>query len=384
MSRYNSQSEDAYAFDFNGTEVTAVYEFEDGRLEVERISSDENWSFDGNAVTKTEYEHGVIETSIFTDIDGDGLYTIVSKSYGSTISHHDNDDDSRSVSGYEYSGSSDDDDLYGSGGDDTLYADKGDDHIYGQDGDDIIIGSHGDDVYDGGTGLDTLKYSSATAGITVNLKAGIARATVESGDAGIGNDSFVNVENVFGGDYSDFLLGSGEDNTLIGNSGDDQVYAKGGDDKLEGRSDSDMLFGGAGKDTLKGGAGADELQGGAGKDVLYGGNGADTFVFTATRQSSATATSADVIKDFIRGTDTIDLSAIDASTKLSGNNTFTFDGTTTFGTSSYGEVYYKKFDLSGTSNDYTMVYIDTDNDPAAEMTIKLMGLHNLTASDFVL
>ena len=174
------------------------------------------------------------------------------------------------------------------------------------------------------------------------------------------------IENAIGGVKNDSITGNEAANDLVGGNG------------------KDTLYGGNGKDILAGGAGADELEGGAGKDVLYGGNGADTFVFTATRQSSATATSADVIKDFIRGTDTIDLSAIDASTKLSGNNTFTFDGTTTFGTSSYGEVYYKKFDLSGTSNDYTMVYIDTDNDPAAEMTIKLMGLHNLTASDFVL
>ena len=44
----------------------------------------------------------------------------------------------------------------------------------------------------------------------------------------------------------------------------------------------------------------------------------------------------------------------------------------------------KQFNNAGTSNDYTMVYIDTDNDSGTEMSIKLMGLHNLTASDFIL
>lgn len=87
--------------------------------------------------------------------------------------------------------------------------------------------------------------------------------------------------------------------------------------------------------------------------------------------------------DFERG-DKIDLSAIDASTILEGNNAFIFKGTTGFGSSPQGEVYYKKFDNPGTANDYTMVFIDTDNDRGTEMSIKLMGLHNLTASDFIL
>ena len=65
-------------------------------------------------------------------------------------------------------------------------------------------------------------------------------------------------------------------------------------------------------------------------------------------------------------------------------NTFTFDGTTKFGTSNQGDIYYKKFNNSGTANSYTIVYIDNDNDSAVEMAIRLTGLHNLTASDFVL
>jgi hypothetical protein len=86
----------------------------------------------------------------------------------------------------------------------------------------------------------------------------------------------------------------------------------------------------------------------------------------------------------VRGTDKINLSAIDASTKLSGNNDFVFKGTTKFGTSTEGEIYYKQFNNSGTANDYTMVYIDNDNDSVVEMAIRLTGLHNLTASDFLL
>ena len=117
---------------------------------------------------------------------------------------------------------------------------------------------------------------------------------------------------------------------------------------------------------------------------MFGGAGADTFVFTLSKDSSAKVSSADIIKDFDQGVDRIDLSAIDASTKLRGNNEFTFDGTKPFGTSKEGDIYYEQSDNVGTENDYTMVYIDTDNDRDAEMSIKLMGLHDLTASDFIL
>ena len=50
----------------------------------------------------------------------------------------------------------------------------------------------------------------------------------------------------------------------------------------------------------------------------------------------------------------------------------------------WGDIYFKKFNLAGKSNDYTMVYIDTDADSDAEMTIVLQGLVNLTARDFLL
>ena len=117
---------------------------------------------------------------------------------------------------------------------------------------------------------------------------------------------------------------------------------------------------------------------------MFGGSGADTFVFKKTSDSKVGASKADVIKDFQQGVDVIDLSAIDVSTTLGGNNAFTFDGTTSFGISNEGDIYYEKFNNDGTANDYTMVYIDTDNDRGTEMSIKLMGLHNLTADDFIL
>ena len=130
--------------------------------------------------------------------------------------------------------------------------------------------------------------------------------------------------------------------------------------------------------------GDDTLTGGAGKDYLYGGDGYNTFVFNAVTDTSNSATTCDLITDFWHDYDTLELSAIDASTKISGNNSFVFKGTTAFGTSTSGEIYYKKFNNAGESNDYTLVYIDNDNDAASEAIIKLSGLVNLSAGDFLL
>jgi len=88
------------------------------------------------------------------------------------------------------------------------------------------------------------------------------------------------------------------------------------------------INGGAGNDTLIGSAGADTIVGGAGKDTLTGGGGADTFVFKAVGES--TVANPDRILDFVSGVDRIDLSAIDANTRVAGNQAFTFIGADDF------------------------------------------------------
>jgi serralysin len=171
---------------------------------------------------------------------------------------------------------------------------------------------------------------------------------------------------------------------LHGNSGNDKLYGKDDDDKLYGGSGKDELYGGKDDDKLDGGSSGDLLQGGTGKDIMTGGTGADTFVFKKTSESKASASRADIIEDFKDGVDKINLKAIDASTELSGNNKFTFDDTKSFGESKKGDIYYKQFDKSGKKNDYTMIYIDTDDDRDAEMSIRLTGLYDLSADDFIL
>ena len=146
----------------------------------------------------------------------------------------------------------------------------------------------------------------------------------------------------------------------------------------------DYADGRGGNDKMYGYGGADYLVGGAGKDTLSGGSGSDTFIFKAASESSTSSTSCDVITDFVSGSDEISLSTIDAFASSSANDTFVWKGTAAFNSTSKGEVRYEKFNNSGTSNDYTMVWIDTDRDSSVEMAIRLTGLHNLTASDFIL
>lgn len=151
---------------------------------------------------------------------------------------------------------------------------------------------------------------------------------------------------------------------------------------------ADKAFGLAGNDTMLGNGGNDTLTGGAGSDYLTGGAGNDTFVFNAASETANSVIACDVISDFKHGQDKIDLHVIDASALLSGNNTFAFvafgTSASPFGTSNIGEVTFKKFDNAGTDNDYTMVYIDTNATAASEGMIKLIGLVDLTASDFIL
>ena len=56
-------------------------------------------------------------------------------------------------------------------------------------GNDLIIGGDGagDDSYDGGSGIDTIKYTSATDDIVVDLREGIAGSKNGGDKAGIGS-----------------------------------------------------------------------------------------------------------------------------------------------------------------------------------------------------
>ena len=176
-------------------------------------------------------------------------------------------------------------------------------------------------------------------------------------------------------DLNSFVNGVMVGNDVInGTPNNDVVKGFNGNDTLNGLSGNDNLNGGPGADNLIGGLGLDTLIGGTGKDTLTGGVGNDIFDFNAYNEMGL-GTTRDVITDFTRGQDKIDLSTIDPNSTLAGNQAFKFISLAT-AFNSPGQIHYKAGIIS----------INTDTDTAAEYEIQLTGVApaTLTATDFVL
>ncbi|MGE0725676.1 MAG: protease, partial [Alphaproteobacteria bacterium] len=77
--------------------------------------------------------------------------------------------------------------------------------------------------------------------------------------------------------------------------------------------------------------------------------------------------------------DFIDLSAIDASTRISGNQAFAFIGTAAF-SGTAGQLRYDLTSIPGSA----LVQGDTNGDRTADIEIELRGVGALTAQDFLL
>lgn len=267
--------------------------------------------------------------------------------------------------------------VYGGAGKDFFHDGSGNDTLFGQSGNDRFYLGQGNDLMDGGSGTDAI-YALGNTDVTLKLYVQGAQNT------GMGLDTIRNIENVRTGSGDDVIHGSAGNNFLIGGSGDDSIIGRHGNDLLHGEDGNDVLYGGTGSDTLNGGAGNDLLSGGAGKDYLRGGAGADVFKFLSTESSSHVYQNSDIILDFQQGQDVIDLSVIDASVSRAGNNAFTFRSDGVIGTGTEGVVTFIHLDRAGTANDYTVILLDTDSDTTPESRIRLSGLHDLTADDFIL
>jgi Ca2+-binding RTX toxin-like protein len=154
---------------------------------------------------------------------------------------------------------------------------------------------------------------------------------------------------------------SGADH-LVGGAADDTLFGNAGNDRLEGGAGADMLHGGAGKDTLIGGEGA---------DVLEGGIRADVFLFQALNDSTPSA--SDTVLDFRHRIDRIDLHLIDANTRATGDQDFSYIGHHDF-TGKASELHFVDHALSG----------DVNGDKVADFTIHIDDVSSLTSADFFL
>ncbi len=173
--------------------------------------------------------------------------------------------------------------------------------------------------------------------------------------------------------FADTLTGTGEQDVLDGGWGNDV---------LDGLAGNDRLIGGWGNDTLNGGDGNDVLIGGMGKDTLTGGAGRDVFRLETKQDSGTSSLTRDTITDFTPGQDRIDLSAIDANTRVSGDQSFTLLTKAGAAFTGAGQLRFS-FQMIG-GKEYTMVEGNTDSLRSADFSIALLGHHDLSASDFVL
>jgi Ca2+-binding RTX toxin-like protein len=247
--------------------------------------------------------------------------------------------------------------IYGTSKADILKGTSAAEVINGGGGDDIIAGMGGQDQIEGGGGFDTVDYSWCKQGVRVDLDNGanVNNATWQNVFADSGGylwNRFLAISGVIGTAYNDRINGHNGVNKLDGGAGNDY---------LDGYAGDDTLIGGSGNDRLIGGLGNDVLIGGTGTDILDGGAGNDRFVFQSSADSPVAA--SDRILNWNIG-DVIDLSAIDASTKSSGNQAF-----------SQVSAFSGKAGQAVVSHEggLTVISLDTNGDKIADFRLEIVG-----------
>jgi Ca2+-binding RTX toxin-like protein len=242
--------------------------------------------------------------------------------------------------------------LTGAAGDDALFGAYDDDILLGGKDDDTLTGGTGADVLNGGDGADTASYLTAAAGLTVSLTTGTG-----TGDAQ--GDTFIDIENLTGSDFTDTLVGDGNANALDGGGAIDSLQGLLGDDTYVVDNVADLVLENAneGNDTvnasvnfvlsanvenlvlqgaadlqgygnelvnaLTGNTGINALNGEAGADTLTGDAGNDAFIFDAGEADS------DAVADFAgNGAAVGDVLLFSGFGSAAGGATFTQIGVT--------------------------------------------------------
>jgi Ca2+-binding RTX toxin-like protein len=234
--------------------------------------------------------------------------------------------------------------LTGNSANNILTGREGNDRLIGGGGNDTLNGGLGNDILNGGASMDTASYSTATAGVTVNLDLPDAQNT---GGAGI--DTLVSIESLVGSKLNDILNGTFADNIMIkGGAGNDVLSLSSfflSDSTLSGGTGADRLIKGDGPTdsgvtvTFDYNMVSDSLAG-AGKDTIIGFTGVSGF------------------EEENEDGDQIDLRDIDARPSVCGNQAFIWGGPFT-----EGHLRYVGGVLQG----------NLDADAAPEFEIQLIG-----------
>jgi hypothetical protein len=236
--------------------------------------------------------------------------------------------------------------LLGTLGNDVLIGTAAADAIDGLDGNDKLVGGAGDDLLYGGAGRDRADYADATAGITIDMAAGIV-----SGNASVGTDTLRSIEQVGGSDYDDVYNASNFSESSLNTSSVGNAVntfeGRGGNDTITGNGNTQLSYlsatagvtvdlaagtatgdtsvgtdsftgvnrvrGSQFNDTLLGSnaGGVEQFTGGAGNDFINGRGGNDRAVYSTFVNDTVTAgvtinlAAGTVTGDASVGTDTL-------------------------------------------------------------------------------
>lgn len=318
---------------------------------METRTGNDTYGFGGQGVYKLS---SASEKAVFSIWDAGGNDTLNFSLYSNTQTIDLNADKFSSVGGLKFNisiakgvtienaiGGSGKDTIIGNSAANLLDGRAGNDTLNGNDGNDRLIGGTGFDTMDGGRGIDIADYRTSTTAIEVELNGSTFVNVLR--DDGTALDKIKNIENVYGGSGSDYLIGDALANRLVG------------------------------------GGGADVLDGAGGNDVLSGGSGNDTFLFGA---ASLLALGLDLILDFAKG----DRIALVGDTFRAYDNKTGAIASASFssGTSlkSMGKGDYLFFDT-----DDAFIYYDTDGAGTGASAIKFAELDNsyiLKSTDFLI
>lgn len=251
--------------------------------------------------------------------------------------------------------------LSGDGGDDQLFGRAGDDLLQGGPGNDLLDGGLGADQMFGGDGDDIFQQATGAGVDTIDGGDGLDLLRLTSPGQRLTWANITGVEAV-----------TGTRARIIGTSGNDvldfSAVTLTGVSKIDAGSGSDVIIGSSDADVIGLGAGADDLTGGAGLDIF------DMDSVTESRPGAL----ADTIVDFEPGLDKISLKDIDASTKKSGNQAFTFIGSSAF-SGAAGQLRVDHLDATSTT-----IFGDVNGDRLADFQINLISYVLLQSSDFTL
>lgn len=251
--------------------------------------------------------------------------------------------------------------------------------LTGNDGNNILDGGEGIDKLIGGKGDDTYIVDLIVKGTGKNATVALEDTITEKKGEGdhdtvvlrIGDEALSKLSEST--KIATLSLGTNLENFDASGTGTLKLNLTGNaaNNIITGNHAGNTLDGGAGNDTIIGGDGDDLIIGGLGTDNLTGGAGADLFRFASQKELGLDATQ-DVITDFNSSQgDKLELKFLKGWTfkgEIESNSDFTT-------TKQFGYV---------VDNGGLIIYGNSGGNTNADFSIKLVGVTDLTAGDFIL